>query len=167
VRVLLTRDERDFEAQITPEGSGYVVSLDGRDHEVEGMFGERMLVRIDGRPAEATLRREGADLLVSLRGRIYRFRARDPRAPRLKRSASRIDFARGEIHAPMPGLVVEVLVEEGSAVEAGQSVLVVEAMKMQNALTAPLAGQVSEVRVAPGAAVETGQLLLSIRPEEG
>jgi biotin carboxyl carrier protein len=70
------------------------------------------------------------------------------------------------VHAPMPGLVVEVLVQPGAAVEAGQPVVIVEAMKMQNELVAPLKGRVARVSVAPGAAVDTGQLLVAIQPEE-
>jgi biotin carboxyl carrier protein len=66
----------------------------------------------------------------------------------------------------MPGLIVDLLAEVGSTVEAGQPVVIVEAMKMQNALVAPLKGRVAQVSVAAGAAVESGQLLMTIQPEE-
>jgi biotin carboxyl carrier protein len=66
----------------------------------------------------------------------------------------------------MPGLVVEVLVEVGEVVEAGRPLVVVEAMKMQNALAAPVSGTVCAIAVAPGAPVDTGQLLMTLTPRE-
>jgi biotin carboxyl carrier protein len=60
----------------------------------------------------------------------------------------------------MPGKLVRLLVEAGQAVEAGQGLLVMEAMKMENELRAPRAGRVREVHVSERQAVETGALLL-------
>jgi biotin carboxyl carrier protein len=73
----------------------------------------------------------------------------------------------GKIKAPMPGLVVRVLVEEGQVVPAGAGVVVVEAMKMENELAAPVAGVVRRVLVVPGAAVEKGQVLAEISEDGG
>ena len=67
-----------------------------------------------------------------------------------------------EVRAFVPGAVLEVLVEAGQAVERGQPLLVVEAMKMQNALMAAAAGTVGEVHVSTGALVEKGDLLVSL-----
>ena len=65
------------------------------------------------------------------------------------------------IKSPMPGRVVKVLVKVGDVVEAGQAVLVIEAMKMENELKAKGAGTVAEVHVAAGAAVEANAKLLT------
>jgi biotin carboxyl carrier protein len=65
-----------------------------------------------------------------------------------------------EVHAIIPGQVVSVSVAPGDAVEAGQQLLVVEAMKMQNELRAPREGTVAKVAVAPGRTIEVGDLLL-------
>ena len=62
----------------------------------------------------------------------------------------------GEILAPMPGLVLRIAVAPGQSVEAGDTLLVLEAMKMENAIKAPAAGVVREVYVEEGAAVEKG-----------
>ena len=70
--------------------------------------------------------------------------------------------ADGRVLAPMPGRVVKVLVTPGTAVEARQGVVVVEAMKMENELRAPRAGVVREVRVAEGASVEAQTVLVII-----
>ena len=66
------------------------------------------------------------------------------------------------ITAPMPGLIVRVNVVPGDTVEAGQGVVVMEAMKMENELRATAAGKVRSVDVAPGTAVEKGALLVSL-----
>ncbi|HBY98241.1 MAG: biotin/lipoyl-binding protein [Ardenticatenaceae bacterium] len=65
-----------------------------------------------------------------------------------------------QIKAPMPGLVVKVLVEEGESVAANQAVVILEAMKMENELRAARAGRIKGVRVQPGQAVDQGQVLL-------
>ena len=64
------------------------------------------------------------------------------------------------LKAPMPGLIVRVLVSPGDTVEAGQGLIVMEAMKMENELRAPAAGTVKVVAVKQGAAVEKGALLV-------
>ena len=64
----------------------------------------------------------------------------------------------------MPGLIVEVFARVGDLVEAGSPIVVIEAMKMQNALAAPIKGRVTKTPVAAGTAVDTGDLLLSITP---
>ncbi|MFL5481004.1 MAG: acetyl-CoA carboxylase biotin carboxyl carrier protein subunit [Gemmatimonadaceae bacterium] len=66
------------------------------------------------------------------------------------------------IVAPMPGLIVRINVVQGDTVEAGQGVVVMEAMKMENELRATAAGKVRSVDVAPGTAVEKGALLVSL-----
>src|SRR5678816_3336111 len=119
MKLLLTHGDREIAAEIEPSGSGYSLTLDGRRVLVEGMVGPSMRLLLDGRPVEATARRDGADVVVELRGRAYRFRPRDARAPKLARRGGGADLARGELHAPMPGLVVEVLAQVGDEVAAG------------------------------------------------
>ena len=72
--------------------------------------------------------------------------------------------AEEEIRALMPGRVLEVAVEPGQTVEAGELLLVLEAMKMQNEIRAPRGGRVSRVEARPGIAVEGGALLATLGP---
>ncbi len=65
----------------------------------------------------------------------------------------------GSLLAPMPGSVVSVLVEQGATVDAGQPVLVLEAMKMQHTVTAPYDGTVVQIDVTPGTQVASGEVL--------
>jgi len=67
--------------------------------------------------------------------------------------------ASGSLLAPMPGTVISVAVEQGESVGAGQTVLVLEAMKMQHTVTAPQAGVITEIDVRPGAQVAAGEVL--------
>ena len=76
--------------------------------------------------------------------------------------ASRRRAAAADVKAPMPGLVVAVEVDEGDAVDAGQGVVILEAMKMQNELRSPVAGTVRKVFVAQGTAVDKGQPLIRV-----
>ena len=68
-----------------------------------------------------------------------------------------------EIRAQMPGKVVKLLVELGSTVQAGQSVIVVEAMKMQNEMKSPKDGSVTKIVAGEGATVAAGEVLLVVK----
>jgi len=85
----------------------------------------------------------------------------DPRALRSRgRGASKSGQA--AIAAQMPGKIIRVLASAGDQVEAGQGVVVVEAMKMQNEMKSPKTGRVVEVRIKPGAAVAAGEVLMVV-----
>jgi len=73
--------------------------------------------------------------------------------------------ASGDVFAPMPGAVLEVLVSEGDRVERNQTVVVMESMKMELLITAPRNGVVRRVAVQPGQQVERGMRLLELAPE--
>lgn len=100
-------------------------------------------------------------LTVHLLNRTFRVRAADARRRRAGLNAEAVDGA-ARIVAPIPGRVTRILKEEGSAVEPGDGVIVVEAMKMENELRAPRAGTVVSVVVAEGDGVEGGALLATI-----
>ena len=72
------------------------------------------------------------------------------------------ESGQNDVFAPMPGLVVDVLVEPGQEVAAGTRLLVLEAMKMENSLVAAADGTVSSISVDKGAAVDKGQLLIEM-----
>ena len=72
----------------------------------------------------------------------------------------------GRVAAPMPGKITRILVQPGEEVSAGQAVVVVEAMKMENELGAPQAGRVADVQVAEGDPVDAGAVLVVIEPAQ-
>jgi biotin carboxyl carrier protein len=137
-------DAPAMDAQVeVPEPGVYSVLLDGRSY--------------DARVEEAP----GGTLVVVIDGYRFEIEARDPRRWTPKTGA---DTAQGaqNLAAPMPGKVVRLLVSAGDAVDAGQGLLVVEAMKMQNEIKAPRAGRVLSLPVRAGATVAAGEVLVTI-----
>ncbi|WP_405555565.1 acetyl-CoA carboxylase biotin carboxylase subunit [Streptomyces sp. NBC_01171] len=96
-------------------------------------------------------------------GDAWQVRDHDPVAASLSRSAH---AGADSLTAPMPGTVTVVKVAVGDEVEAGQSLLVVEAMKMEHVVSAPHAGTVAELDVTPGSTVAMDQVLAVIAPKE-
>jgi len=72
----------------------------------------------------------------------------------------------GELRAPMSGRVIAVLVDEGQRVEKGDTLLVIESMKMEMPLAAPGAGRIAALGVRPGMQLGAGQVLLQVRADE-
>jgi len=85
----------------------------------------------------------------------------DPRDLRAVENGSASHIGQ-QVRAPMPGKIVRVLVAAGDTVEAGQGLVVVEAMKMQNEMKSLVAGRVTEVRAQTGATVKAGEVLVVI-----
>ena len=103
----------------------------------------------------------GGEYAVQVNGVCYAVSVRDPRRRRRDRAQLALE-GRQTIKAPMPGKVIRVLVSEGEAVEAGQGLIVVEAMKMQNEIKCPKAGNVQKVLVGEGQAVNAGETLVFV-----
>ncbi len=99
---------------------------------------------------------------ISLAQRQFEVRLRDPLEREVATGAAG-HAGPQEVRAPIPGRVVSVAVVEGQEVRAGQPLLVLEAMKMENELRAEGPGTIDRVVVAPGATVEGGQVLVMIR----
>ena len=109
-------------------------------------------VRIDGGDQAYT---------VTIGGRTYNVTVRDPRR-RSHGDASLQAAGPQAIRAPMPGKIVRVKVRAGDVVEAGDGLVIVEAMKMQNELKAPKAGTVAAVEVEEGGSVAAGEVLVVV-----
>ena len=92
----------------------------------------------------------------------YSSEVQDPRSLKTRRAKGGFEEGPQKLTAPMPGKIVRILVAEKGEVEAGQGVIVVEAMKMQNELKSPKKGVVSKVLVAEGATVNAGEALVII-----
>ena len=104
------------------------------------------------------------DVLMS--GRMYEAKVLDERMLLMARRHGTLGSGTGEINSPMPGLIVAVQVVEGDQVEQGQTVVILESMKMQNELKAPISGTVTSVLVRTGSTVEKNAALLVIQPDE-
>ena len=96
---------------------------------------------------------------VVIDGHRHSVDVRDPRSLRSRRAAAGAEDGPKKILAPMPGKIVRVVAAVGSAVEAGDGVIVIEAMKMQNELKSPKKGTVQKILVAEGSPVNAGDAL--------
>lgn len=141
---------RKFE--ITVKGKSYEIA-------VERAAGGQALVKVNGEPIEVTFQEttETSSPAVSPQAAPASPIPQAPRKPAVSAPA-----AAGAITAPMSGLILEVMVNAGDQVKAGQIVIKLEAMKMENEIPAPADGTVKEVKVTKGAHVEEGQTLLVI-----
>lgn len=119
--------------------------------------------RLAIRTAEGTFTtvavRVGDTVHVSLRGQTYTVK----KATRVKEGTPASD---GDLRAPMPGLIVDVLLKQGSNVVKGEKILVLEAMKTQQAFVAPFDGTLRSLQVAKGDQVTDGQVLAVVQPRE-
>ena len=152
--------------------AGLTVSVEG--HEVQPTLGWRLewldrrrgIARLtDGeRTRTVIVEGSGTDWFVTLDGRRIRATVQSWRERMLDeaRAAEAGEGGPLEIRSTLPGLVVAVRVEPGSQVAAGDALLTIEAMKMQNEVRAPRDGTVGEVSVAAGQPVASGVLLLRL-----
>jgi biotin carboxyl carrier protein len=98
-------------------------------------------------------------VIIVIGARRYPVELRDPRSLRGRQAGTAETDGPRTILAPMPGKIVRLLVAEGSVVEGGQGILIIEAMKMQNELKSPKKGVLRKVYAAAGAAVTAGEEL--------
>jgi biotin carboxyl carrier protein len=149
-RVELIRRERAWECR-----------LDGREVSVDAVLSRHdvLSIVIDGAAFEVKREVTPTDLHLWVGSARYTAEVRDPRSLRARKEAASAAQGVRKLVAPMPGRIVRVLVEEMSEVEAGQGIVVVEAMKMQNELKSPKRGVVKRILAAEGATVNAGEVL--------
>ena len=116
---------------------------------------------IDGRSYEAFVEDTPTGIAVSVDGHHFEIDVRDPREWSRKAAGHGGEGVQ-TISSPMPGKIVRVLVAPGDAVEAGQGIVVVEAMKMQNEMKANRAGTVRTLPAKEGATVSAGEVLATV-----
>jgi acetyl/propionyl-CoA carboxylase alpha subunit len=153
---------RTRQVELRREGAGYRARIGDRPVQAEVL--ERgsgsLLVRWGERTYDVTYSLEGGRWLLDLGSRQVVVEILDPlRAGEGSPADAGRSAGRQEIRAAMPGKVVAVKVVAGQAVAAGQALVVVEAMKMENEVPSPRGGTVAAVAVAPGQTVEAGALL--------
>ena len=162
-------------------------SISGNDHEIQlELIGAAVAADVDGRTYDLEVRELGAGqylllngsevykcrvepvhdststFQVSVPGRDYEVALTDPKRLRSAQSSGAHHSGAAEIVSPMPGKIVRVLVQSGAQVKAGDGVIVVEAMKMQNEMKAPKTGIVVSIKTEEGATVNAGDVLAVI-----
>lgn len=128
----------------------YKVTLNGKTYEVEVEHGKAVLLDEYEALAPAPASAEPAPVAQQ-----QPVAAAPPPAP--------VNLAAGEtVSAPMPGNIIRVDIKEGDKVKAGQVLVILEAMKMENEIVAPIDGTVAQIVTSKGAVVETGSPLVII-----
>ena len=147
--------------EVTRDGGHLRVQADGRSFEADviAVATATYSVLVGGKSYEVRIERAGNGLHVRAGGWEFVAEIADPRTWRGRRGGALEAEGRREVLAPMPGKVVRLLVKQGERVEAGQGLLVVEAMKMQNEIRSPKSGSVQRLLVSEGQAVNAGEAL--------
>jgi biotin carboxyl carrier protein len=167
MRFIARHDGRDIPVEVERYGSGYRVRLGDAtmiaDVVAAGPFLQSLRLE-DGTQYAFVHHRDGTRHDVSLGDTAVSVEIVDPLA--LKRKASGDDAGSGGIiKALMPGRVVRLMVAKGDSVRRGQSLLILEAMKMENDIQSPADGVIDELFVNAGDTVEAGGPLLHVREE--
>lgn len=121
---------------------------------------------IDNRSIELAIDETDGITELLVNGRLFEAQVLDERALFMANRRGTLGVSSGEIKSPMPGLIVEVRIGVGDTVAEGDTVIILESMKMQNELKAPLSGTISEVAVKAGQTVEKNTSLVTITPDE-
>lgn len=153
-------DGKSYRLDLSQVEGRWSCRLDGREAEVDAVLARPnvLSLRLGNKAYEVKCERVGADIHIWVGSRRFAAEVRDPRS---LRSRARVSDEQGpkKLTAPMPGKVVRILLTAGTVVEAGEGVLVVEAMKMQNEVKSPKKGTIQKILVSEGTAVNSGDVL--------
>ena len=153
---------RAVEPVVVDGRARWMIDERATDADVVAVANNVYSILIGGRSLEARVERTpgpGVKLRVMVAGREYAMEVRDPRQWGKNRGAAAEAEGAQHVIAPMPGKIVRVLVRAGDEVSAGQGLVVVEAMKMQNEVRAPKSGKVERVSIAEGQTVGAGDVI--------
>jgi len=155
-------DGREFALELLSQANNSAkVRIDGREVNagIDPLPDGGAMLSVGADRMRTYAMRRGDSILVAIGPYQFELIALEERSARAAHQ-----FAAPEVVAPMPGKVLEVLVKEGDQVEAGQPLLVMEAMKMETTLSAEGRAIVGKVRVAAGQMVGHGELLIELTP---
>ncbi len=155
---------KTYKVDLSRAESGWRCRLDGREVPLditatrEGVFS----LLLDGKSYEVKQENTATETNIVVGHERFNAAVRDPRSFRSRNRAGAAGEGVKKILAPMPGKIVRILAQPGTEVEAGQGVLVVEAMKMQNELKSPKKGILKKLNAIEGTPVEAGQVLAEV-----
>lgn len=142
----------------------YRVRLDGREIPVScvPLTDSTLSLIVNGESFDVRCERIGEALHVALRGMIYECNVSNPRSLRARKKTGIADSGEQKLTASMPGKVVRIIASVGDQIKAGQGILVIEAMKMQNEVRSPKDGHLKKLLVSQSANVVAGEVLAII-----
>jgi len=157
-------EDRAFDIQLEKKDE---IIVDGQLHQasIESIGGPSLYsLIVDNTSYEVHVEEHKGSYRVLLLGESCTVQVGDEGSRRAARARPKRPLEEGEvaIRSPIPGLIFDVAVTAGQQVQAGEILIIVEAMKMENELRAPREGVVQATHVAPGDSVDKGQLLVTI-----
>ena len=157
----VTIDGKDYRLELERADAGWRCRLNGREIKIDAVLARHdvLSILIGGKAYEIKREHIAQETHLWVGSVRYAAELRDPRSLRGRKGSVVDEKGPKKLFAPMPGKVVRVLVAEQQAVEAGQSILVVEAMKMQNEIKSPKKGTLQKIVAAEGANVNAGDVL--------
>ncbi|MCB9453446.1 MAG: biotin/lipoyl-binding protein [Anaerolineaceae bacterium] len=163
MKYITTINEKTFEVEIDKNGS---VTVNGEPREVDflELGGSLYSLIMNDQSFAAVIDGQQGHYEVQIQGRLFEAEVLDERSQLMlaRTGGGRDDSGEVAIKSPMPGLIVAIPVAEGQEVEAGQTIIILESMKMQNELKAPRNGIVARIHVTPGQTVEQKKTLVTI-----
>lgn len=165
-RLRLRRNRQNLEVRVTRnDDAGSSFRMEGPDgaHDVREIarYRDRIEARIDGEPVKASVYSVGDAVFVVSDGATERIEQQHVAVGDFRSIAN----PQGNVAAPMPGAITAVAVAEGDLVKAGQTLMVLEAMKMEHTIVAPGDGKVATINVAAGERVDEGTELLALEDQ--
>ena len=158
-------DNKTHQVELTRGEKAWICKVDGTEMEVDAELTARdiLSVLVGGKSYEIKRERSlQGELHMVIGSARYAVDVQDPRSLRTRRAIAGVDAGPQKLKAPMPGKIVRVLVAEKDEVKAGQGIIVMEAMKMQNEMKSPKDGIVEKILAAEGSAVNAGDTLAII-----
>jgi biotin carboxyl carrier protein len=169
MKLIVHDGEREKQVEVTRNLDGFKITVGEQTYQVDAASARAGLrsLRFDGTQHEVAVRRLGDDPLsgkywISTPTGSGQVTVTDPLTHLAAQTHGKVAHRREKITAYMPGRVVALLAQEGEAVTAGQGVVVLEAMKMENEIKAEHDGTIIKIHVEPGQAVEGGDPLFEL-----
>lgn len=155
-------NDRSYEIEIDHDGS---VLINGEERDVDflNLGGDLFSLITENRSLEAVINDDEGNIAVMMSGRQFEAQVLDERAMLMMQRRGGQAIGSGEVKAPMPGLIVDVTTERGATIAKGDTLVILESMKMQNELKSPIEGVVRAIHVEAGQAVDKNDLLVEIK----
>ncbi len=161
--VTLELDRANGATLVRREGAGAWKNVDLEQVGHSGLY----VLMVDSRPTEIYLERRRGGAIVTIGRHTFDCDVGPWRPAAARSQKAAVATGRAEVYAPMTGSVVEVRCAEGDVVQAGQVLLVIESMKMNNEIRSPASGTVETAPVVPGQRIKQGDLLVAIQRAGG
>ncbi|HZR55401.1 MAG TPA: biotin/lipoyl-containing protein [Terriglobales bacterium] len=159
--IIIDANAKKRRLDLNREGDGWKCVLDGREILIDVLSTQADILSllIDRKVYEVKRERSASGQYLWIGKTRYQAEVRDPRSLRSRNKAAGNDSGPKKLAAAMAGRVVRMLVAEKEEVDAGQGIVVVEAMKMQNEIKSPKKGVVQKILVSQGSTVNAGDIL--------